>query len=37
MRSRLEELAIRADVSRWLDECFNKNGGYELSRELLES
>lgn len=37
MRSRLEELAIRSDVFRWLDERFSENGGYELSRELLES
>lgn len=37
MRSRIEELAIRADVFRWLDERFDENGGYELSRELLES
>jgi putative restriction endonuclease len=37
MRSRLEELAIRADVFRWLDERYIENGGYELSRGLLES
>lgn len=37
MRSRLEELAIRADVFRWLDERYMENGGYELSRGLLES
>lgn len=37
MRSRLEELAIRSDVFRWLDERYIENGGYELSRELLES
>lgn len=37
MRSRLEELAIRSDVFRWLDDRFNENGGYELSRNLLES
>lgn len=37
MRSRLEELAIRSDVFRWLDERYSENGGYELSRELLES
>ena len=34
MRSRLEELAIRADVFRWLDDRHSENG-YELSRELL--
>lgn len=37
MRSRLEELTIRSDVFRWLDERFDDNGGLELSRDLLES
>lgn len=37
LRSSAEEAAIRQDVFRWLDARCIENGGYELSRELLES
>lgn len=37
MRSREEELAIRADVFRWLDEQFIGRGGYEIHSSLLRS
>lgn len=35
MRSREEELAIRADVFRWLDRQFLDNGGYEIHSSVL--
>lgn len=37
MFSRTEELAIREDVFRWLDERMIDHGGYELSRAVLSS
>ncbi|WP_431805225.1 HNH endonuclease [Microbacterium sp. bgisy203] len=37
LRSSAEEAAIRQDVFRWLDARYSENGGYELSRKLLES
>ncbi|QKJ18572.1 HNH endonuclease [Microbacterium hominis] len=35
MRSREEELAIRADIFRWLDEQFIGQGGYEIHSSVL--
>lgn len=37
MRTRQEELAIRADVFRWLDEKFIDGGGYEIHHTVLKS
>ena len=37
MRTREEELAIRADVFRWLDEKFIDGGGYEIHHTVLKS
>lgn len=37
MRARQEELAIRADVFRWLDEKFIGGGGYEIHHTELKS
>lgn len=37
MFSRVEELAIREDVFRWLDEQFIGHGGYEIHHSVLRS
>lgn len=37
MRSRAEELAIREDAFRWLDEQFIARGGYEIHHSVLRS
>lgn len=37
MRTHEEELAIRADVFRWLDEKFIDAGGYEIHHSVLKS
>lgn len=37
MRAHQEELAIRADVFRWLDEKFIDGGGYEIHHTVLKS
>ncbi len=37
MRTHAEELAIREDVFRWLDEQFVGHGGYEIHHSILRS